>query len=89
VSIFNNYVWPVALNKIGWYTYIVFCVWCGVQATITYFLLPETKNRTLEELDLIFSAPKLRQAVHRSLEKRTAAVTANGDVLAIDSKDEL
>ena len=38
---------PVALEKIQWKTYIVFCVWCFVQAAVLFVLLPETKNRTV------------------------------------------
>lgn len=38
---------PVALKNIAWKTYIVFCVWCFIQSGILYFLVPETKNRTV------------------------------------------
>lgn len=38
---------PVALKDIHWKTYIVFCVWCFVQAIVFFFLVPETKNRTV------------------------------------------
>lgn len=43
----NQFGVPVALERIAWRTYIVFCVWCTVQATIIYFMMPETKNRTV------------------------------------------
>lgn len=43
----NQYAWPVSMDKIGWKTYIVFTVWDAVQVTIVYFLLPETKGRTV------------------------------------------
>jgi sugar porter (SP) family MFS transporter len=38
---------PVALKNIAWKTYIVFCIWCVCQSIILYFLVPETKNRTV------------------------------------------
>jgi hypothetical protein len=38
---------PVALKNIAWKTYIVFCIWCVIQSIILYFLVPETKNRTV------------------------------------------
>ncbi|KKY16244.1 putative lactose permease [Phaeomoniella chlamydospora] len=86
VMIFNNYVWPVCLKAIGWHSYIIFCLWCSIQAIIIYFFIPETKQRTLEELDKIFSAPRLRQAVKISLEKHEAGVTNTGEVMVIDEK---
>jgi hypothetical protein len=48
---------PVALNDIQWKTYIVFCVWCFIQAGVLYFLVPETKNRTVSAL--ISTSPTL------------------------------
>lgn len=43
----NNYALPIAMANIAWKTYIVFCIWCAVQTVIVYFVLPETKNRTV------------------------------------------
>lgn len=43
----NQFAWPVALDDIGWKTYIVFIVWCGIQTVIWYFFLPETRKRTV------------------------------------------
>lgn len=46
-GLLNQFAWPVSLGKIGWKTYIVFCVWDAIQTVIMFFLLPETKNRTV------------------------------------------
>ncbi len=43
----NQFGVPVALTNIAWKTYIVFCCWCAIQAIIIYFMVPETKNRTV------------------------------------------
>lgn len=51
-NLVNQFAWPVALLKIGWKTYIFFTVWCAVQATVIYFYIPETKNRTVSYLSL-------------------------------------
>ncbi|GKT45865.1 lactose permease [Colletotrichum spaethianum] len=72
---------PVALKDIQWRTYIVFCVWCFIQAGILYFLVPETKNRTLEELDIIFAAPN---PVKASTAKKLYEVDADANILHVD-----
>lgn len=46
-GLLNQFAWPVALAKIGWKTYIIFVVWDAIQTVVIYFLLPETKNRTV------------------------------------------
>ncbi|KAL1960703.1 hypothetical protein VTO42DRAFT_6533 [Malbranchea cinnamomea] len=72
---------PVALERIAWRTYIIFCCWCTVQAIIIYFMMPETKNRTLEELDEIFAA---RNPVKKSLEKKKLDIDANKNILHVE-----
>jgi hypothetical protein len=44
----NQFAYPIALEKIEWRLYIVFAVWCPVQAFVVWLFIPETKNRTLE-----------------------------------------
>ena len=59
----NNLGWPVALKKITWHTYIIFCIWCSFQTVVWYFLLPETKGRTvciaslLDTIDHMLTSP--------------------------------
>ncbi|KAF2206530.1 hypothetical protein CERZMDRAFT_103292 [Cercospora zeae-maydis SCOH1-5] len=78
-GLLNQFAWPISLRNIGWKTYIVFVVWCAIQATVFYFFLPETKGRTLEELDTIFEA---RNPVKESLKAHKLAVANDGTVLA-------
>ena len=75
----NNYGWPIALKRIGWHTYIIFVCWCAVQFTVFYFIMPETRKRTLEELDKIFEA---RNPVKASLVPHKVAVDSEGTILA-------
>ena len=82
-GLLNQFAWPVSLKAIGWKTYIVFVVWDAVQFFVFYFFLPETKGRTLEELDLVFQA---RNPVKASLQRRKVALDSQGTVLA---KEEL
>jgi len=76
----NQFAWPVALEKIGWRTYVIFTIWCGVQSVVIYFFIPETKNRTLEELDEIFNSSN---PVKASLAKKRLGFDAYGEVVNI------
>jgi hypothetical protein len=61
-------VTPVAFNNIGWRTYIIFAVFNAAAIPVMYWCYPETKDRSLEEMDLIFRNTKnLHQAVKLSL----------------------
>ncbi|KAK8189072.1 general substrate transporter [Phyllosticta capitalensis] len=73
-ALLNQFAWPISLKKIGWRTYVIFVVWDAIQGLVIYFFIPETKNRTLEELDDIFSAKNPRKM---STMKQT--VTINGE----------
>jgi len=75
----NQFAWPIALKKIGTKTYIIFIIWDAVQTAVFYFLLPETKKRTLEELDVVFEAPN---PVKASLVPQKIAIASDGTVLA-------
>ncbi|KAF2457638.1 general substrate transporter [Lineolata rhizophorae] len=76
----NQFAWPVSLDRIGWKTYIVFVIWCAFQAITIYFFIPETRNRTLEELDDIFKSKNPRKA---STEVKKLHLDAHGDVVDI------
>ncbi|KFY29297.1 hypothetical protein V493_02422 [Pseudogymnoascus sp. VKM F-4281 (FW-2241)] len=78
----NQFGISVALDVITWNTYTVFAVWCAVQSVILYFIVPETKNRTLEELDEIFNA---KNPVKASIQKKKLEVDANANVVHVDA----
>ena len=48
------FVNPIGLENLGWKYYIVFCVLLAVFFVVTYFLFPETKGHSLEEIANIF-----------------------------------
>ncbi|KAF9071986.1 hexose transporter [Rhodocollybia butyracea] len=52
--IFNQYVNPIALARITWKYYVVYCCWLVVECIFLYFYVVETKNLTLEETAAIF-----------------------------------
>ncbi|KAG9251897.1 general substrate transporter, partial [Emericellopsis atlantica] len=80
-GLLNQFAWPISLAQIGWKTYFVFLGWCAVQTVVFYFFLPETKGRTLEELDEIFAAPR---PVKASLQRAKIAVNHDNKVLAVE-----
>jgi len=83
-GLINQFAWPIALKKIEWKVYIIFIIACVVFGIIAYFFFPETRQRTLEELDLIFAAPN---PVKYSVQKKTLAITENNDVVTVDHKE--
>lgn len=80
-NLLNQFAWPISLEQIGWKTYIVFTIWDAVQFAVFYFLLPETKKRTLEELDLIFEA---KNPVKESLAVKKVEFSAEGAIVATE-----
>ncbi|PCH35297.1 hexose transporter [Wolfiporia cocos MD-104 SS10] len=61
--IFNQYVNPIALNKIAWKYYIFYDCWLAFQLVFLYFMIVETKNRTLEETAALFDGEDLSARV--------------------------
>ncbi|KAI2462897.1 MFS general substrate transporter [Annulohypoxylon bovei var. microspora] len=67
---FNTYVNPIALDRIGWKYYLVYCVWIVVEIATVYLLFPETHNRTLEELSFMFEGREVQDKVQRNVNKQ-------------------
>ncbi|KAI0738927.1 hexose transporter [Daedaleopsis nitida] len=59
--IFNQYVNPIALGKLGWKYYIVYCCWLVFETAFLYFFIIETKGRTLEETAALFDGEDLQK----------------------------
>ncbi|OKL56581.1 hypothetical protein UA08_08124 [Talaromyces atroroseus] len=74
-AIANQWLWmfivamitPTALDTIGYRYYIVYAVIGGMIPPTIYFFYPETKNRSLEDIDRLFrEAPSVLSVVSRS-----------------------
>ncbi|KAF5677816.1 sugar transporter [Fusarium heterosporum] len=52
--IFNVFVNPIALDAIGWKYYIVFIVVLATYGAMIWFVYPETKGLTLEQMEVVF-----------------------------------
>jgi hypothetical protein len=46
---------PIALNNIGYRTYIIFAVLNACWVPVIYFFFPETKGLELEDVDRLFA----------------------------------
>lgn len=57
------FVNPIALDNIGWHYYIVFCCLLVVIVLVAWFVFPETKGHSLEEIAEIFDGPRARPMV--------------------------
>ncbi|KAK9371577.1 general substrate transporter [Lipomyces chichibuensis] len=75
ISTANHWLWmfvvtmitPVAVANIGYRYYIVYVVVGAIIPPVVYFYYPETMNRNLEQLDLIFrEAPTIMSIVSMS-----------------------
>lgn len=73
---------PICFNSIDHYTYLIFAGINFCMVPVFYFLYPETKGRSLEEVDLIFAATpawKPWQAVRIAYEMPFRHETAAAD----------
>jgi len=50
------FVVPPMLAHLKWGTYIFFSVWTVLGGAFIYFCVPETKGKTLEEMDMVFGS---------------------------------
>lgn len=84
---FNQYVNPVALDNIGWKYYLVYIVLLALFIGVIWFTFPETKARTLEQIEVIFDHGSLSETFTwqgvRGLQKR-----ARTDAQAARETDE-
>lgn len=83
-SVILSYCSGPAFEHIHYYFYIVFVFWDLFEAAFMYFFFPETKDRTLEELEEVFAAPN---PVKKSLEKRNAQTVLNTMNVTADEKE--
>ncbi|KAK4890201.1 hypothetical protein LTR27_011083 [Elasticomyces elasticus] len=62
---FSNFVNPIAMKAIGWKFFAIYCGWIFFEFCFQYFIYPETRGRTLEELAFLFEGQEMAdQAVH-------------------------
>ncbi|KFZ01877.1 hypothetical protein V500_00581 [Pseudogymnoascus sp. VKM F-4518 (FW-2643)] len=58
---FNSFVNPIGLDALKWKYYLVYVVWLVCETTVVYFLYPETKGPTLEDIAKVFDGEPAKQ----------------------------
>ncbi|KAL6352089.1 hypothetical protein LRP88_14531 [Fusarium phalaenopsidis] len=56
-TLLSTYAIPVGLDDIAWKLYTVFIPWVLIEWLVIYFVYPETKGPSLEEIAIIFDGP--------------------------------
>lgn len=77
-GLINQFATPIALQKIGYKTYIIWACWNAFEFVISYLYNVETKGFTLEELDFVFEAPNPRKM---STQKTRVMIATSGAIL--------
>ncbi|KIW72334.1 hypothetical protein PV04_00534 [Phialophora macrospora] len=62
-SSFNQFVNPIGLQDIEWKYYIVYVVWLAIETTTIFFVYPETKGPSLEEVAVVMEGDKAKVEV--------------------------
>ncbi|GIC86412.1 uncharacterized protein Aud_002783 [Aspergillus udagawae] len=52
-TLLATYAFPVGLENMGWKFYTIFIPWVAIEFIVVYFIYPETKGCSLEEIALI------------------------------------
>jgi hypothetical protein len=59
---------PSAIANAGWKIYILFDIMCMLGFPFTWFFLPETRGKTLEEIDYVFATSEAKVKLERRFE---------------------
>lgn len=70
-----RYVNPIALGALHWKFYFVYIATLAAMIPTIYFLFPETKGRTLEEIAMVFDGAKAETEAHRNASIVAESVT--------------
>ncbi|RDW76938.1 hypothetical protein BP6252_04991 [Coleophoma cylindrospora] len=87
VGPFSEWLWtfviaqitPVAIANSGWKFYILFCIMNALCFPFVYFFIPETKGKSLEEIDYIFASAEAKERLHRQFGVATLTPNTNSE----------
>ena len=74
-----SFLVPALLQSITYGTYLIFGVFCAIMAVLVYLFYPETKGKSLEDMDLVFgrsvfAVNPFRKSNTRTNAKKTSSV---------------
>ncbi|KAG4441949.1 hypothetical protein IFR05_002568 [Cadophora sp. M221] len=83
---FSEWMWtfvivlvtPVAIENAGWKFYLLFCIMNALSFPFVYFFLPETKGKTLEEIDYVFANAEVRQRMEERFARAVEGLDTGG-----------
>lgn len=79
-------VTPDMLETLGWGTYIFFAAFCLLALLFTYFFVPETRGKSLEDMDVVFGDTAAHEEKERLM--NIAASIGLTDALPVDKLDQ-
>ena len=56
-NILSSFTTPIGLETLAWKFYIIYVAWVVVEFVVIYFLFPETKGPSLEDIAVLFDGP--------------------------------
>ncbi|KAK5462759.1 hypothetical protein LTS15_002471 [Exophiala xenobiotica] len=80
----TTFVIPIMLNRLGWATFIFFAAMNAVSGPIIYLFYPEVANKTLEEIDLLFTSNSL--LVKKNMQEYHRRVAEAGGNVAVAAR---
>ncbi|KAG8745574.1 hypothetical protein FRC10_007752 [Ceratobasidium sp. 414] len=79
VNVMISQVSPIGLHKLGWKFYLVFICTNVVNGLIVIFFFPETKGKTLEEMDAVFGDQVIDHALETGHTRNVAGLDSKGN----------
>jgi len=87
--IFNQYVNPTAITKLGWKYYLVYVVWLLFETVFCYFFIIETKNLSLEETAALFDGEETVALVTEKAAQNAGLTHSDSEVVREKSSTEV
>ncbi|QRV72672.1 Sugar (and other) transporter [Ceratobasidium sp. AG-Ba] len=78
VNVMISQVSPIGLHRLGWKFYLVFICTNIMNAFIVIFFFPETKGKTLEEMDAVFGDQVIDHALETGRTNNVPALDLKG-----------
>ena len=83
------YFVPPAFHNIQWRSYIIFGVFCLCGVVHSFLMFPETKGRTLEEVEVLFrdGMPAWKKVPESQLEQKIKEIEKKGPRVSVEGKE--